>query len=90
MLLSVFVLHKQTSVQTILCTDGKISFGIFLYEHPIRMGLNQQSTMGFYAGDMTRMFVMGQRNYELQAKNIFRIDGKQVNTISLLAILSSD
>ena len=72
-------LHKQTSVQTILCTDGKISLGIFLFEHP---DLNQLSSIEFYAGDMTRKFVRGEGNYELQAKNIFRIDGEQVNTIT--------
>ena len=34
--------------------------------------------MGFYAGDMARKLVISQRS-ELQAKNIFRIDGKQVD-----------
>ena len=65
-------------MQTILCTDGKISFGIFLFEHPV---LNRLSSIDFHPGDnMTRKSMI--RNYELQAKNIFRIDGEQVTTIT--------
>ena len=63
-----------------MCTDGKISFAILLYEYPGRVSHNQQLPLGFYAGDMARKLVISQRN-ELQAKNIFRIDGKQEDII---------
>ena len=70
-----FSLLYQTYGQAILCTDGTISFVIFLYENPELLQLLPY--LGFYAGDMARKLVIS----ELQAKNIFRIDGKQVDLI---------
>ena len=44
------------------------------------MVLNQQLPIGLYAGDRSRRLVISQRS-EIQAKNIFRIDGKKVDII---------
>ena len=70
-------------MQIILCSDGIISFVILLYDYPGRVVLNETLPIGFYAGDLSRRLVISQRS-EIQAKNIFRIDGKQVDTVEPL------
>lgn len=66
--------------QTVLSTDGNISFAAFIYDDPQAVvNIFNDREIGFNAGDSVRANValkVGQ-SANLEAVNIFRIDGKK-------------
>lgn len=80
---SIAVLHisflQDTSVQSIVASDGSSSFAIFLYENPNLVVFNlSRRQVGFDAGDGSRrnlILDINQNETTLSKRNIFRIDG---------------
>ncbi len=71
---------QHFSVQCILAASGNVSFAIFLYDAPDKLNETVQFQVGFDSGDGQRYHMILQdvrTDLEpLQAKYIFRIDGK--------------
>lgn len=69
------MLLQGISHQSIVATDGKVSFAIFMYENPGAVAhFLPRHPVGFYAGDGRNMLVL--RDRELRMKNVYRIDGR--------------
>ena len=69
-------------VQAILVTDGNVSFTLLLYED-ITTCSNNYCVAGFDAGDtITSTTINRNQSNIFQKRNIFRIDGKSIMSIS--------
>ena len=80
----------QPTFQTVLSTDGSVSFAAIIYEDPDGVnGIKYDHQVGFNAGDRTRgINIAGENDIEavyiredVQGVNIFRIDGITVKPL---------
>ena len=58
-------------MQSVLATDGNVSFAIFLYEDARFVNITNRNFVGFASGNGSSIALR-----ELGEKNVYRIDGK--------------
>lgn len=84
--MSLLIMFIQYTYQTVLATDGRRSFAIFIYDNPASHDLLIGDQIGFTAGDRVR--VSNVQKDSIGTTNVFRIDG-MYSSSPLLPYLAS-